>query len=249
MIVVANWKAYVQTRTKAQKLFGTAKRLASTRAEIVLAPSAPSLGLLAPGNRSKVAFAAQDVSTVEGGAATGEIPAELLRELGVQYAIIGHSERRARGETDEIVVQKVQQAFAHGITPILCVGESSRDGDAKYLTFLRAQIHAVFSILTPKQRQQIILAYEPIWAIGKSAAYAITPADLTEMMLYIRKVIGAYVPGKGAAKVRVIYGGSVEPSDARMLTEDTGIDGFLVGHASAESYSFSAIVKIASAKK
>ena len=162
-------------------------------------------GLLAPGNRSKVSFAAQNISLSEGGAATGEVTAEMLRDLGVSYAIIGHSERRALGETDEQVAQKVQLAFAHKITPIVCVGERSRDGDAKYLTFLRAQLHAVFSILSPKERAQVIIAYEPIWAIGKTANEAITPSDLTEMMLYIRKVIGAYIPGKGVAKVRVIY--------------------------------------------
>jgi triosephosphate isomerase (TIM) len=101
----------------------------------------------------------------------------------------------------------------------------------------------VFSTLTAKQRLQIVLAYEPIWAIGKTAAEAITPADLEEMMLYIRKILGAYIPGKGASKVQVLYGGSVEAGNARALAEGTGIDGFLPGHASVESDSFSAIVK------
>jgi triosephosphate isomerase len=248
MIVIANWKAYVDSKTKAEKLFTTAKRLTSakdTEIEIVLAPPAPYLGLLSPGNRSKVRFAVQNISLSVGGAATGEVTAALLHDLGVEYAIIGHSERRAMGETDEMVVEKVKLAFANKITPIVCIGESSRDGDAKYLTFLRAQIHAVFSVLSPKERAQVILAYEPIWAIGKTANEAITPADLTEMMLYIRKVLGAYIPGKGAEKVQVIYGGSVEPANARSLAEETGIDGFLAGHASAESDSFSAIVKAA----
>jgi triosephosphate isomerase (TIM) len=112
MMVVGNWKAYVSSKTKAKQLFETAKRLAgATYTDVVIAPPAPYLGLLASGNRSKVLFAAQDISIEEGGAATGEITAAMLSDLGVTYAIIGHSERRARGETDEIVVKKVQQAL------------------------------------------------------------------------------------------------------------------------------------------
>ncbi|MBA3789441.1 triosephosphate isomerase [Patescibacteria group bacterium] len=244
MLIVANWKAYVDSAEKAKKLFATAKRLATyPDIDIVLAPSAPYLGLLAPGNRSKVGIAAQDLSTVSGGAATGEITSSMLRSLGVTHVILGHSERRALGETDAIVSEKVRQAFSNKIIPILCVGERERDADGKYLTFLRTQLHAIFSILSAKEKFQIIVAYEPIWAIGKTAEEAITPNDLTEMMLYIRKVIGAYIPGTGSSKVSVIYGGSVEPSNVKALTEETGIDGFLAGHASVDSDIFTGLVK------
>lgn len=244
MLIVANWKAYVQSQTKAKQLFATAKRLATNAdTEIVLAPPAPYLGLLAPGNRSRVAFAAQDLSLGTGGATTGEITAALLSELGVTYAILGHSERRALGETDEIVSEKVRHALANKIIPIVCVGERERDADAKYITLLRAQISAVFSPLSPKERLHTVIAYEPIWAIGKTASDAITPTDLAEMILYIRKVLGEYLPGKGASKVRIIYGGSVEPGNARLLASGTGIDGFLPGHSSVDSDIFSALVK------
>jgi triosephosphate isomerase len=244
MLIVGNWKAYVQSQEKAKTLFATAKKLsAQTDLTLVIAPPAPYLGLLAAGNRSKVAFAAQDLSLSTGGAATGEITAALLADIGVTYAILGHSERRALGETDEIVAEKVRHALANKIIPIVCVGERERDADAKYLNFLRAQIHAVFSPLSPKERTQVIVAYEPIWAIGKTAGEAITSADLTEMVLYIRKVLGAYLPGVGAAKVRLIYGGSVEPANARSLADGTGVDGFLPGHASVDSDIFSALVK------
>ncbi len=244
MLIVANWKAYVQSPVKAKQLVASAKRLAThADTEIVLAAPAPYLGLLAPGNRSRVAFAAQDLSVSTGGAATGEITAALLSGLGVTYAILGHSERRALGETDEIVSEKVRHALANKITPIVCVGEKERDIDAKYLTTLRAQIAAVFSPLSQKERMQTVIAYEPIWAIGKTAAEAITPSDLSEMILYIRKVLGDYIPGKGVSKVRIIYGGSVEPSNARALASGTGIDGFLPGHSSVDSDMFTALVK------
>jgi triosephosphate isomerase len=183
MLIVANWKAYVQSSEKAKKLFAGAKRITKPDIKIVLAPPAPYLGMFAPGNRSKVSIASQDLSLSTGGAATGEITAALLSDLGVTYSIIGHSERRAMGETDASVSEKVQHALANKIIPIVCVGESDRDADAKYLTALRAQLHAVFDPLAPKQRAQVVIAYEPIWAIGKPANEAITPDDLTEMVL------------------------------------------------------------------
>ncbi|MDR3547844.1 MAG: triose-phosphate isomerase [Candidatus Pacebacteria bacterium] len=247
MLIVANWKAYVESEKKAQQLFATAKRLAAKPdVQIVLAPPAPYLGLLAHNNKSKVSFGAQDVSRVEGGAATGEITPSALAELGVKYAIIGHSERRAMGETDEVVAEKVRNALSHKLTPILCVGERERDPNAKYLNFLRAELHAVFSILSPKERTRIIVAYEPIWAIGKSADQAITPNDLTEMVLYIRKVLGAYLVGRAADKAVLLYGGSVEARNAHDLLKDSGVNGLLVGRASVDSDSFSALVKAVS---
>ncbi len=244
MLIVANWKAYVESTTKAKQLFATAKRLAGTPGvQIVLAPPAPYLGLLAAGNRSKVAFAAQDLTRTAGGASTGEVTPKLLRDLGVGYAIIGHSERRAMGETDEIVAEKARNALMNKVIPIICVGEHERDDDGKYLAFLRAQLHAVFSILSPKERTQVIIAYEPIWAIGKPASQAITPNDLTEMMLYIRKILSTYIVGRGAAKSKILYGGSVEPVNAKDLFDGSGINGLLVGRASVDSDVFTALVK------
>jgi triosephosphate isomerase len=243
MLIVANWKAYVQSTTKAKQLSATAKRLTLGDIQIVIAPPAPYLGLLAIGNHSKLAFGSQDLSAGVGGAATGEITAATLSDLGVSYSIIGHSERRAMGETDAVVSEKVMHALAHKIIPIVCIGERERDVDARYLQFLRSQIAAVFVPLSPKQRVQVILAYEPIWAIGKTADEAITSTDLTEMILYIRKILGDYLPGTGANKSRIIYGGSVEPTGIRSLASGTGVDGFLVGHASVDSDIFSALVQ------
>lgn len=243
MLIVANWKAYVESKQKAKALFASAKRLSGTKGmEIVLAPAAPYLGLLAPANRSKVAFAAQDISDTTGGAATGEVTAAACADIGVKYVIVGHSERRARGENDALIAHKAQHALAHGLTPILCVGERARDADAQYLSFIRSQITSVFSILTAQERLQMVVAYEPIWAIGHSAAEAITPSDLTEMILYIRKVLAEQVAGN----IRVLYGGSVEPGNARDLAGGSGIDGFLVGHASTDPKEFTALVKAVS---
>lgn len=244
MLIVGNWKAYIESLSKAKRLYAASKRLGqSGKISIVLAPPAPYLGSLASGNRSKVEFAVQDVSATLGGATTGEVTAEAAADAGATYAIIGHSERRAMGDTDAIVLSKVQHALAHGLTPILCIGESVRDEDAAYLTQLRHQVSTVFAALSPKERTQMIIAYEPIWAIGKNASDAITPADLNEMVLYIQKMLGEYLPGKASSKVLILYGGSVEPGNIRALAAGTSIDGFLVGRASSDVTTFGALVK------
>jgi len=244
MLIVANWKAYVDTADKAKKLFASAKRLAQS-ADIALAMPYPYLGLFA-GNKSTVALASQDVSISTGGADTGEVTASTLASLGVSYSVVGHSERRAKGETDEMVLEKVKRLLAHNVTPIVCVGEAERDLDARYLSGIRAQLAAVFAHLSQKERLSIVVAYEPIWAIGKTAAESIQPLELEEMVLYIRKVLGDYLPGKSAQKVRVLYGGSTEPTNARALAAGSGVDGFLVGHASVDAPTFSALVKAVS---
>lgn len=246
MLIIANWKAYIESPAKAKALFAGATRLASKGDhEIVIAPAAPYIGMFT-GAKSLVRLGAQDVSCSTGGAATGEIAAGLLASLGVSYVLVGHSERRALGETDEMVTEKVQHVLAHGMTPVVCIGERERDTDAQYLTVVRRQIGSVMSALSPKERLALIIAYEPVWAIGKTDADAITPPDLAEMVLYIRKILSDYIPGRANAKVPVIYGGSAEPGNARSLGSGTGIEGFLVGHASADALTFAALVKAVS---
>jgi triosephosphate isomerase (TIM) len=242
MLIVGNWKAYVDTRDKAKKLFATAKRLSiSKRVKLIVAPPAPYIGMLAPGTRSKVGFAAQDISASTDGAATGETTGSILKNLGVSHVIIGHSERREQGESDALIVEKVKRALANGLTPILCVGERDRDPDSHYLFYLKDQIVSVLSKLSPKERLGIIIAYEPVWAIGKSAADAISGTELAEMVLYIKKVLQDLVPGKGNTKI--LYGGSVDPSNAREIAGGSRVDGFLVGRASTDSQTLSALVK------
>ncbi len=244
MLIVANWKAYVGDLSKAKQLVALAKRLASAgTGEIVLAPPAPLLSVLAAGNKSRAAFAAQDVSIATGGAQTGEATAQAYAASGASYAIVGHSERRAQGETDRVIADKLARALAHGLTPILCVGERERDSEGRYLAFVREEITNALAPLQVKERAKVILAYEPIWAIGKSADAAISASDLAEMTLYIRKVLGDLLPGKSASRTRVLYGGSVEPDNIRDLAASSRVDGFLVGHASVDPVTFAALVK------
>lgn len=243
MLVVANWKAYVEDLEKAKKLLATSKRLArSTENNIVLAPPAPLLGALIS-KKSAVAFAAQDVSATTGGAQTGEATAQSYAAVGATYAIIGHSERRAAGDTDAIVAEKLAHALAHGLTPVLCVGERQRDGEGRYLAFVREELTAAVGLLTPKERAKVVIAYEPLWAIGRSASAALSPNDLVEMVLYIRKVFAELLPGKNTAHATVLYGGSVEPENIRALAASSRVDGFLIGHASVDPRVFTLLVK------
>ncbi|HEX2792438.1 MAG TPA: triose-phosphate isomerase [Candidatus Paceibacterota bacterium] len=244
MLIVANWKAYVETPAKAKALLASAKRLSVGKAkrEIALAPAYPYIGLLA-GTRAKVKLAAQDVGLSESGAHTGEVSAGALTGLGVSYAIIGHSERRAAGEDDEVIARKVAHALASKLTPVLCIGETERDPDAAYLKRIREQLRTALTPLTGAERAQVVIAYEPVWAIGKSGDEAITPADLAEMIAYVRKLLEDFMPGRAGDRVRILYGGSVDAGNARALSTDTGIDGLLVGRASTDVTAFSALVR------
>jgi triosephosphate isomerase (TIM) len=243
MIIVANWKAYVEDLAKAKKLFTVSKSLARKGSAIVLAPPAPLLGALAAGNKSAVAFSAQDVSATTGGAKTGENTAPAYAAAGASYAIIGHSERRSAGDTSALIAEKLARVLTQGMMPILCIGEGERDTHGQYLSIIREQITSALTPLTPKERSKVIVAYEPLWAIGKSAAQAIDPNDLAEMVLYIRKVIAELLPGKSTRHTLVLYGGSVEATNVRTLAASSSIDGFLIGHASVNPDTFSALVK------
>jgi len=244
MLVVANWKAYVEEVGRAKKLFALAKRIvSSSKVKIVLAPSAPYLGLLAPKNKSKVAFAAQDVSLTTGGPHTGEVTAPMLLSLGVTYVIIGHSERRAAGEGREVIAQKVAHAITQGLTPILCVGEKERDAEGHYLAEIRADLVSALGGINAKQHADVVVAYEPVWAINKGADEAIDVTDLSEMALYIRKVLAEQGSNKSASRALVLYGGSIEPENVRDLAGGSGVDGFLVGHASVDPSMFAALAR------
>jgi triosephosphate isomerase (TIM) len=244
MLIVANWKAYVEDIAVAKKLFAMSKRLAKVaKHSIVLAPSAPLLGAFAIRNKSDIKFAAQDISATTGGAQTGEITAQAYSSAGATYAIIGHSERRANGDTNAIVAVKLSHAIAHGLTPILCVGEDGRDNEGQYLSIIREELTTAVESLSQKERTEIIIAYEPLWAIGRDAEHAIGSHDLTEMVLYVRKVLAELLIGKSSARTLVLYGGSVEPNNVRELATGSGIDGFLIGHASTDTDTFAQLVK------
>lgn len=193
--------------------------------------------------RSKsVALGAQDVFWEKEGAFTGEISASMLADLRMQFVIIGHSERRALGDTDEMVNRKLRAAFAAGLTPILCVGESVRDHEGGHVIFVRDQLRSALQGIKRSDAERIVVAYEPIWAIGKKAVRSATAEEGMEMAIVIRKTLTDLFDRATADNAQILYGGSVNEKNAHEFLFDAGMDGLLVGRASLSPNSFSAII-------
>ena len=251
-IVVANWKMAPETLEEAKKVFNgarnSAKELRNT--DVVICPPFPFLYPLLKLNHPKnVFFGVQNIASEIKGAFTGEVSADMAKGIGAKFVISGHSERRAMGESNEIIRKKLQVAFDTDLIPILCVGEKERDKDGNHLAFIKNQIKECLTGLHKKYLVGITLAYEPIWAIGKSYKEAMTPTDIHETTLFIKKVVGELFGTDIAAGSKILYGGSVEAENAGAIVEYGNIDGFLVGHASLSAEQFSAILKAADLKR
>ena len=192
---------------------------------------------------SPIAWGAQDCSAYESGAYTGEISPFMLREIGCRYVIVGHSERRVlHRETDDQVAAKTKAALAHKLTPIVCVGELLQDREAGMaFAVVKRQLSAVIEAIGPCV-SEIVVAYEPVWAIGTGKTA--TPDQAQEVHAVLRKQLAAATPA--AAQIKILYGGSVKSDNASTLFAQSDIDGGLIGGASLKSEDFFAIVQAAS---
>ena len=207
---------------------------------------APSLMTLQPLSlqidRRKFRLAAQNAFYQDEGAFTGEVSASMLKEAGARWAIVGHSERRQfYGETDESVNAKIRASQGAGLSPIVCVGERLEDRDAgRAEQVVEAQLSLGMHNLTASEASRIIIAYEPVWAIGTGRTA--TPETAQQMHAFIRSRIGMMFGQQVADAIRVLYGGSVKADDIVSLMSQPDIDGALVGGASLEPESFASIV-------
>ena len=197
------------------------------------------------GGAQKIRIGAQNMSPEAKGAYTGEISATMLRDLFVRYVLVGHSERRRLfGETDELVRRKLVTALASELRPILCVGETLEERQAgQEKAVLEGQLRGALEGLTPDQISEVIVAYEPVWAIG--TGLTATPEQAQEAHLFIRDYLGKLAGTSLANKARILYGGSVTPANARELMSQEDIDGALVGGASLDPRGFAEIVAAA----
>ena len=198
---------------------------------------------------SKIGFGAQNVHFEESGAFTGEVSVPMLKEIGVDYCVVGHSERREYfAETDDSVNKKLRALLAAGITPILCVGESldvrEQGGEQ---TFVASQIVADLEALSAEDVSKTVIAYEPIWAIGTGKTA--TPEQAEEMCAFIRGVVSGMHDNEVGDSVLILYGGSMKPSNAKELLEKPDINGGLIGGASLKLDDFKAIADAAAALK
>lgn len=218
------------------------RRIAKTSVQTVLCPPLPFIAAVA---RSGFEAGAQDVSLFDEGAYTGEVSARMAKNAGASYALIGHSERRALGEGDDAVAQKLLRAAEAKLVPILCVGEKERNASGSHFVAIEEQLRSALQS-AKKKMPPMVIAYEPVWAIGKRAEDAMKPAELQETVLFIRKTIASLYGRKAGLATPVLYGGSVEAGNAEELSKEGGIQGFLVGRASADPAQLASIIKIVS---
>jgi len=243
-VIAGNWKMY-KTREETRAFFEAFKPLvAGTHScEIIVAPPFTSLAAAAETVRgSNIAIAAQNAHWEREGAFTGEISMRMIADCGAEAVIIGHSERRQYfGETDETVNRKLKAALAAELTPIVCVGESLAEREANMThAVLKRQFDGGMAALTAEDFSRILLAYEPVWAIGTGKTA--TPEIAEEVHRYLRGLAAEHFSPEQASAVRILYGGSVKPDNIKALMAEAEIDGALVGGASLDPKSFAAIV-------
>ena len=245
-IIIGNWKMNPLSFKEAEKLFSDVGKAVSRikKTEIVICPPFLYLEKLKKLSK-KIILGAQDAFWGDVGAFTGEISAEMLYNTGVKYVILGHSERRALGENNDVINKKIKASLASGLVPVICVGESVRDESHSYFNLVKTQLSECLEGVKKNFISKIIVAYEPVWAISSTVNRKdATPIDCLEMTIFIRKVLSDKF-GSDARKIRIIYGGSVNEKDAGEFLKNGGVDGLLPGKASLDAPKFVQIVQIA----
>ncbi len=243
--IAGNWKMNKTNKEAVELVKGLVKELSGVEdVDIVVCPPFTALSDVSKEIEStNIDLGAQNMYYEEKGAFTGEVSPLMLKDVGCKYVILGHSERRGIfGEKSELIEKKVISAFSHDLIPILCVGETLEEREAeKTFSVVENELRSELKSLTKDQVKKIVIAYEPIWAIGtgKSA----TTLDAKEVIDFIRDILKDMFDEEVKEAVRILYGGSVKPDNISSFMEEKTIDGALVGGASLKVDSFSAIVK------
>lgn len=253
-LMAGNWKSnlnHQEAVVLVQKLAWTLsdKKHDFGSAEVVVIPpftDIRSVQTLIDGDSLQITYGAQDVSAHAGGAYTGEISAAMLSKLGCSYVVVGHSERREyHGETDQLVNSKAQAAFSEGMTPIVCVGEGLQVRQAgEHVAYTVAQVADSLAGFSDEKVAQLVVAYEPVWAIGTGEVA--TPEDAQEVCSAIRAYISETWSSEVAAQTRILYGGSVKASNVASIMAKPDVDGALVGGASLDAEEFAGIARFSS---
>lgn len=243
-IIIANWKSNPKTLKEAQNIFNGSLNLSKNikNKKIIVCP--PFLfSFLGKNLKLKnILLGAQSVFPSVSNSYTGEVFVEMLKDMNVSYVIVGHSERRSLGESDEYINNQIKTVLKNKLNIVFCIGEKNRDQNADFLSFIKNQIIEGLKNVTRNQLKNIVVAYEPVWAIGKDAIREATDEEFIEIKIYIRKILSDLFGPKSASSVRVIYGGSVNSNNAKKLI-DAGADGLLVGRDSLDIKKFEAILK------
>jgi len=245
-IIIANWKMNPQTAEEALRLVkGILAQRLSKNIELIIAPPFVYLDLIKKTCGKEIKLAVQNISWAERGAYTGEVSSLMVKNLGCDYVIIGHSERRHKmGETDEMINLKLKAAFKVGLVPVLAVGERELNDDI--IKVLTQQVKSALEGIGVSEIGHLIIAYEPVWAISTSGTGMIdTPDHALSAALLIRKIMGNLYGSEWTADLPVLYGGSVTDENAYDFIAQSGINGALVGGASLELQDFIKIIKAA----
>ena len=246
-IIAGNWKLNKTSREAIVLVEELKREVADLEGvDIVVCPPFTALESVSEALiETNIALGAQNVYWADSGAFTGEISALMLKDFGVQYVIVGHSERRQYfGETNETVNKRLRAALAHGLTPIVCVGENLAEREAdKTFAVIQTQIQGSLAGLTFDEMNKIVVAYEPVWAIGTGKTA--TPPMAQEAHAFVRGLLAKIFDPDTAQSVRIQYGGSVTPENIAAFISQPDIDGALVGGASLKAASFAAIVNAA----
>ena len=245
--IAANWKMHKTVAEAAEFVDALLPRIAATQSDVVLCPAFTALAEVVERRRgTAVKVAAQNMHEAESGAFTGEVSAPMLVELDVEAVVLGHSERRQYfNETDRALQVKVPRALEAGLTPILCVGETEEErerGDTERK--LRHQVQEGLEKVPLERLHEVVVAYEPIWAIG--TGIAATPEQAQDAIAFVRALVQGFDKEAGN-RVRILYGGSMKPANADELIAQPDIDGGLIGGASLKPQAFGAIVAAAAA--
>lgn len=243
-IVIGNWKMNPETLKEAKELNeGIRRKIASIKkAVVVLCPPAIFFGGLNMKTSSKKFFyGVQNVGKEQNGAYTGEASVSMAKSFGTTYSIVGHSERRAMGETDEDTNKKVLLLLKEKMHPVLCVGEQKTDEHAGHLSFIKTQLNKGLMNVPAAEIGQVLIAYEPLSAIG--AKYPITSHEIHQRNIFIKKVLADMYGKNKAFEIPILYGGSVNADNAKELVEGGEVDGVLVGRDSLKAESFLRILK------
>lgn len=256
-LLIANWKMDPQTYDEAARVVRATRGAVEESRGITMVICPPAIFLrelvkkygTLRSNGKRLSFGVQNIFAERVGAATGELSVDMAHNAGVEYVLVGHSERRKFGETNTDVAKKAMLALKAGMFAVVCVGESVRDEQGTYLKELERQVQESIPQMPRRYYDRLIVAYEPVWAIGESAVRSATPHEIFETTLYIRKVIASMFTKEFAFKVPVLYGGSVDAVNAVAVLSEGGVEGLLIGRASLQEKTFpELIVSIANAK-
>jgi len=243
ILIVGNWKMNPNMVEKAKEIFSETKKVAKNlkTVKVIVCPPFVYLNELEKTADRSFVLGAQDMFWEKTGSFTGEISSAMLKEES--YVILGHSERRELGETDEMVAKKIISAIKANLKPILCVGEKTRDDHGEYLHFLRNQIINSLAGAPKNSLDKLVIAYEPVWAIGKSDDQAMKPGDIHETTIFIKKVLLEIFKQKKALLVPILYGGSVTHNNALEIITGGEVQGLLVGRESLNPKKFGELLK------